>query len=694
MEEMDYLKERCELTLGRIEQIREESYGDESMKDYFSAVASFLQLVWAYYEFVCEDGLEKASLEVLRDWNHKLYQDVLPSNYETSYANPAYAVQCLGETYGKILCVLYAEVRSLIIPAAEKNLEEMLICMELFVEAYSAFAYEWQENQMKPSAESIRQMIYWYVSDYSDMSAEATVGRQVDPEGNPAVDVLMNADFNDIRYLYRYGEYVTENEERCARFLAGLPQEKIDLMADTYTEGYRMGFVAAGKDLSKKETVELYYALGFERMIAKAVENFAEMGLKSVICRSSMGLLQGGSRAKLGCIGANPNRQYDYDHKDDRALIWDKAMAQRQLEVMRTAFEKYKEKAYKHAGPAVLETFGEADFDPVSKPQALQLTPQQQKLFVEYRSQMGIIHRQYIIAEERSFTIIAFPVPAIGENFEEIFEDVIRINTLDYQKYQKMQQVLINTLDQADKVQLKGMNGNCTDLTINLYKLQDPATETIFENCVADVNIPVGEVFTSPVLQGTNGVLYVSRVFLEGLEYRDLKVTFRDGMISDYSCSNFETEEENRRFIKENVLFHHDTLPMGEFAIGTNTTAYVIAGKWGIESKMPILIAEKMGPHFAVGDTCYSYEEEMVTYNPDGKKIVARENERSVLRKTNPEEAYFDCHTDITIPYDELGELTAVKKDGSTVCIIRNGRFVLEGCEELNAPFAEDFGQK
>ena len=62
---------------------------------------------------------------------------------------------------------------------------------------------------------------------------------------------------------------------------------------------------------------------------------------------------------------------------------------------------------------------------------------------------------------------------------------------------------------------------------------------------------------------------------------------------------------------------------MGEFAIGTNTTAYCMARKYDIAAKLPILIAEKTGPHFAVGDTCYSHEEDMVTYNPDGKQIVA-----------------------------------------------------------------------
>ena len=157
-------------------------------------------------------------------------------------------------------------------------------------------------------------------------------------------------------------------------------------------------------------------------------------------------------------------------------------------------------------------------------------------------------------------------------------------------------------------------------------------------------------------------------------------------MISEYTCKNFKTEEENKAFIKENLLYNRDTLPMGEFAIGTNTTAYVMAKTYDILYQLPILIVEKMGPHFAVGDTCYSYEEEIKTYNPDGKEIVARENEVSALRKTDISKAYFGCHTDITIPYDEIGEITAVTKAGEEITIIKNGKFVLDGTEMLNKP--------
>ena len=160
-------------------------------------------------------------------------------------------------------------------------------------------------------------------------------------------------------------------------------------------------------------------------------------------------------------------------------------------------------------------------------------------------------------------------------------------------------------------------------------------------------------------------------------------------MIIDYNCKNFGEEAENKKFIKEKLLANRDTLPLGEFAIGTNTTAYVAAKKLEIEDVLPILIAEKTGPHFAIGDTCYSMEEDVVSYNPNGKQIMAKENEMSALRKTDMSKAYFQCHTDITIPYDELLELTAVEESGKENAIIQNGRFVLPGVEELNKPFEE-----
>ena len=692
MEEREILRERLELALLRIREIPGEDFqGAELLpwKEYFTTVAKFLLLIEDTRQFLEQGKQATATLEELQQRNRALYEDILPENYENSFANPAYAVKMLGEEFGVLVSFLYTEMRSLIGFTYEGRLDELVIRMELFSEVYAAFVYEQQENHKLPTYAAIREILYWFVSDYADVAAEERVREMVCPENNFAAAILRTADFTDLRYLYAYGEYVGENELKMAEFMNSLPEEIINTMADTYTEGYRIGFEVTGKDLSKKAVVDVRYQLGFERMMRRALENFEKMGLLPVIYRAATSILYNPSIYKNGFYSVSPNRQYEFDHKDDKALFLDKMYCSRKLEVMHTAFEKYKKEARGYAGPAVVETFGEKEFEPVNKPESLKMTDEQSALLVENRTQMGQLQRQYIIEEERSFTIIAFPIPEVGDCFEELFRETIQINTLDYKKYQRIQQTIIDALDTADHCEIKGCNGNHTDLKVNLWKLKNPAKETIFENCVADVNIPVGEVFTSPVLEGTNGVLHVTRVFLNGLEYKDLEITFENGKIQNYNCANFATEEENRAFIKENILFRHKTLPLGEFAIGTNTTAYVAAKKLGVESKMPILIAEKMGPHFAVGDTCYSHAEEVKVYNPDGKEIVARDNEVAALRSVNPSKAYFNCHTDITIPYDELAELTAVKKDGDRITIIQNGRFVLPGTEELNEPLQE-----
>ena len=693
-ERMQEVLERLALGRERLCQIPEEASAIRSgelssFADYFAKTAEVIRLFLEEYDFVAGGGLKKASLEELAGRNERLYADVLPEHYGKSYANPRFAVAALGEEFGQMLSLLAAEVRSLIAFAYEQDVESMVIRLELFLEIYQMFVCAKEEEGGLPDSAQVKETLYWFASDYSETMLEKNMRATFDWEEDFALRIIMDSDLSDLRYLYRFGEYISENELRMARYLNSLPEEKIALMADTYTEGYRIGFAVTGKDITKKKSVNIRYFLGFERVVRRAVENFRRIGLESVIYRAPQSILEGRKLGKNGYYGAIANKQFEYDHEYDQALFYDKRYVNHRLENYRNALESMKELAAVHGGPAVIESFGETPFEPEHKEEALRLNEEQQKLAVCFQSKAGALMNEYVKGEERSFTIIAFPVPEIGENFEEIFDGVLKLNTLDYRLYQGIQQKLIDALDQAQYVRIKGMGENRTDLRIALHTLHDPQKETNFENCVADVNIPVGEVFTSPVLKGTEGKLHVTEVYLNGLKYLDLEIDFKDGMISDYTCANFDDPAESRKFVRENVLFHHDTLPMGEFAIGTNTTAYVFAAKYGIGDKLPILIAEKMGPHFAVGDTCYSHEEELVTYNPDGKRLIAKENEVSALRSEDPGKAYLNCHTDITIPYDELGELAAVCPDGTEIQIIEKGRFVLPGCEELNRAFEE-----
>ncbi len=667
-EKNEAVKERYNLVMGRVLEIAEgEDTVPERFREYFKEQAERLLLIKKLYDMSETGQYRNKTEEELKAINDMLHKEVR-DNYEKSYLNPQYMMKNIGGEYGKYLLWLGFYIEGLTEAALSVKLEIIVLYTELFVEIYNLFETE------DLSEKNLRDIQYWFRHDCSEILFDYTVADR-DWNRDFATSIIMESDLSNTRYLYFYGANISRNEIETSRLLAGLPQDTIDDMARTYTNGYIEGFKVLGKDLSKKGVVQIVYVIGFERVIKAAIKRFEEIGLKPVILSTDY-------------TGTSPNRQYAYDHRYLDAHLFDKCLKDRYIEIYRVAFEKYRDFIIPTAGPAVLEAFGQKPFEPADKPESLKYTDKQLKLKTEFDREYMEIVNKYINPEDRSFTIISYPVADIGEKYREIFNETIKLNNLDQNLYREIQTCIINALDEGEYVEIKGMNGNRTDLRVALKELKEPSKETLFENCLADVNIPLGEVFTTPKLKGTNGTLHVTQVFLYGLNYIDLELKFKDGCVAEYACKNYgDNDEANKSYIKENLLKGHETLPMGEFAIGTNTTAYAMIKRYDIEALMDILILEKTGPHFAVGDTCYKFDEDAKTYNPDGKEIIAKSNEFSDLRNTEPDKAYFNCHTDITIPYNELGSIDVVKKDGSQTAVIKDGRFVLKGTEKLNEAF-------
>ena len=539
----EIIMERYELARDRIREIPEETVVPEPFRDYFCKQAAFLLRTTE----ILEREKEELSLEEWRKENRSLYEDILPEQYDSSYANPEAAVRMLGSC-GQTLCFAACELRGAVVYAYEKRWWDMTVLLELFLQLYGEFS-----DPEIPSDQAVKGVVESYISDYAQEMIEYRVREQVDPKLDFARKLIMDSDLSDLRYLYRFGEYISENEFRTAEFMNSLPQEEIDAMASTYTEGYRKGFENGRKDLHKKKTVNIRYNLGFERMIRAAVLQFEGMGLEPVIFRHAPHAVNRRNQTRGGYTGGYANPQYDYDHRQDSALFLTEEFAANKKRALQNAYEKVKNLAAVHGGPAVVETFGEKPFVPKACAECITFTPEQQKLNLKTDNDSMQIVNRYIPGDERSFTIIAYPLPEIGEKYEEIFREIVKINTLDYEKYQKIQQTIIDTLDSCEWVEIKGRNDNETDLLIHLHPLEKPEKQTNFENCLADVNIPLGEVFTTPMMAGTGGLLHVKKVYLSGLEFRDLRLVFDCGQVIEYSCSNFETEEENRKYIEDNI---------------------------------------------------------------------------------------------------------------------------------------------
>lgn len=679
--------ERLSLALERISQIIADEDREWKYGEYFLRNAKFILAVEEVRKRIVEKSFGELSLKEQEALQDELYRELKEENYASSICKPSYMCGRYGEKMGKILALFAYEIRS-IIPMAYRALEdEYLSVLELFLEVHTAFRYE---KDLDP--EEVEKIIYYYAFDYLDITVQRRLKKTLLSSDHFIKKIIMHEDLSNPLYLYKFGDYISDTERGIARYLSGLEKGKLKKMADTLVRGYVQGFVAAKKDLSKKRYVGLWYHLGFEALVKEVIAGLEARGLEAVLFEKPYRLADRSATRNRGCASIGVNRQAEYDHRFDNAILMKKAYTDRRLDMMRSFFEENEKEVSLYAGPALIEVFGEREFNPENDEFAYHYDEKQKKQNLSALNAAALLQSSYIRGEETSFSIIAWPLPEIAkseEEYAEIFEEIIRLNTLDSEEYSRIQQHIIDALDQAGEVCILGGKNNETKLKIRLQSLKDPQKESLFENCVADVNIPVGEVFTSPRLKGTEGLLHVSRVYIGDIQFKELKLYFKDGMVSDYSCANFKSEEQNRKLIEDMLLKNHPSLPMGEFAIGTNTAAYAAAKKYGILAKYPILIAEKTGPHFAIGDTCYSHEEDYMTYNPDGKAIIARDNEVSALRREDPSKAYFNCHTDITIPYDELGDIYALRENGERIYIIQQGRFVLEGTEALNKEMGE-----
>ncbi len=376
--ENEEILERYELSMERVRAMRSETSVAAPFYDYFQKTAEFIGQIEILAERIGTGCLAEASLEELQELNRKLYEDVAGAAYAESYACPETAVRQLGEGYGQLLSFLCTEIRGMIVWAYERRLTDLTVVTELFIEIYNAF------EEGVPELSVLKEIVYWYISDYCDVWIPDRVREQLDPELSFARDIICKADLSDVRYLYAFGEYITENELEMSRFLSKLPEEEIEAMASTFTEGYRMGFVNAGIDLSRKKTVNIRYSLGFERMVRAAIEQFAKMGLESIIYREARHSINRRAQGNPGYGSTSFSKQYFFDHREDSALYLDSRLVERRLSVLKAAYEEYKELAAVHAGPAVIEIFGEQPFLPGSSPAALKLSKKQQELNVRY----------------------------------------------------------------------------------------------------------------------------------------------------------------------------------------------------------------------------------------------------------------------------------------------------------------------
>lgn len=514
------------------------------------------------------------------------------------------------------------------------------------------------------------------LSDWTEEHAYEIALRDVNDlivtgEDNRWEDVLRRACGDDLDWMDGYGVPIREEERQLARFLYRYPAERRKIIGEHIVEALLHGFLSQSRDRRNRKKVRLNYCVGQEALAQEVIKALEKRGLQAIV-------------QKPQCL--TWSGEYAMAHAADRAACLSEGALASLMDAYGTAFESFEEDLRDTCGMIGIGQFGEAAGVPEAMPGAYEPPAERRQRLMQLENGKREMEARYLAPADLSFCKVAYPNLLVGDNFPAVFDAFYELNTMDSEKYELIQQTLIDALDTCEAVELVGAEGNETDLVVRMVPLADPERETKFLNCGGDLNIPHGELFTTPCLAGTNGVLHVKEIYLKGVYFQDLVLKFADGMITDYTCGGCGSEEAARAYVREHLLQGHDTLPMGEFAIGSNTLAYAIARDMDLVPRMPILLAEKMGPHVAVGDPCFARGEDAPVYNLyDKKEMVARENEHTAQRRSGTQ-VYTNVHTDITLAFDELARLDGIRCDGSRVPILAGGQFVLAGTEILNGP--------
>ncbi|HMN95054.1 MAG TPA: aminopeptidase [Phycisphaerales bacterium] len=154
--------------------------------------------------------------------------------------------------------------------------------------------------------------------------------------------------------------------------------------------------------------------------------------------------------------------------------------------------------------------------------------------------------------------VLRWPTPSMAqlanmstEAFEEFY---FRVCCLDWSKMERAAKALADRMSRTDMVHLRGPGD--TDLTFSIKGIG-------VVPCTGHMNIPDGEVFTSPVKESVNGIIHFNTPTLyNGVSFENIRLEFRDGrIVKAWSAQN---DDRLQQVLDTDAGARY----VGEFAIG------------------------------------------------------------------------------------------------------------------------------
>ena len=237
---------------------------------------------------------------------------------------------------GQIATYLYNRLNESISLVFSHKTEKIEKLLQLLMDSY-AYVVKHGDN-----ANGLMEIIRDFEVSILDMEAEEKVNNIALDTKSYYKSIVDEANPEDLRYLFKYGKYITDNEIKTAKFLA--TYEDVNKIAYTMVKGYMDSFIREKKDYTIKSTVRLIYFVGQEAIVREVIKEFGKYNLTPVLAMVE---------------STEANKQFTYDHRFDNALFFSKNFAEVKEEKFTATFERFKEGLGKYSGIAVIEAFGE-----------------------------------------------------------------------------------------------------------------------------------------------------------------------------------------------------------------------------------------------------------------------------------------------------------------------------------------------
>lgn len=239
-----------------------EKYGElAEIYKFFNRAAMLILYFAGVEERISGEYFESNSFESLLKENNDMYSELLPENYGKSYANPAYAVKIFGDGIGQMLSTFYKGLFDYVDYSFKHKIYKMYEYNEVFVETFVAV----KQNEF--SFERARKLYAQNIEKNMPRDIKQNLIENQDKDYGFYNDIILNSDFNDLRYLFKCGKYITQNEIETAKFLNTYDDEKLNKLSKSIALDYVKGFTATSKDIKKRSVVKIIYNVGQEKIV-------------------------------------------------------------------------------------------------------------------------------------------------------------------------------------------------------------------------------------------------------------------------------------------------------------------------------------------------------------------------------------------------------------------------------------------